>query len=199
MTRELKLNDVLKTTLTEKEIQDFFSYALTTDNLAFLKEAINEVLTIVPKNAFNCAMLSGILGAIISDHSKIPVSVIAGHLDYSSKRIFNCTRPIPYSTDKKEITEEWDGHCWVEINNLIVDISFFRTMYYGQIPTDLNKQIRAKFGEGRGALVCSPNEMLNQGFNYTPCYCLTKDQISGLVLGAQTLFRLTNKFTSLNK
>lgn len=187
MTRELKLRETLKAILTEKEVQSFFSYQLTNDDLAFIKEAVIEVLKIVPANAFNCAMLSGLLGAVISGHSNIPVSVIAGHLDYSSRRLFNCLRPFPYATDKKVINEEWDGHCWVELNNLIIDISIFRTIYYGQVPEDLYNQIVTKFGEGRGALLCSANEMMNQGFNYIPCYSLTNDQISGLVLGAKTI------------
>lgn len=189
MTRELKLRETLKSVLTEKEVQSFFSYQLTNDDLAFLKEAVIEVLRKVPANAFNCAMLSGILGAIISAHSNIPVAVIAGHLDYSSRRLFNCSRPFPYATNKKEINEEWDGHCWVELNNLLIDISIFRTIYYGQVPEDLYNEIVIKFGEGRGALLSSANEMINQGFNYIPCYSLTNDQISGLVLGAQTVIQ----------
>ena len=189
MTRELKLRETLKAVLTEKEVQSFVSYQLTNDDLVFLKEAAIEVLKIVPANAFNCAMLSGLLGAIISDHSNIPVAVITGHLDYSSRRLFNCSRPFPYSTDKKEINEVWDGHCWVELNNLIIDISIFRTIYYGQAPVDLYNEIMTKFGEGRGALLCSANEMMNQGFNYIPCYSLTNDQISGLVPGAQTIIQ----------
>ena len=189
MTRELKLRETLKTVFTEKEVQSFFSYHLTNEDKAFIKEAVIGVLKIVPANAFNCAMLNGLLGAIISDHSNIPVAVIAGHLDYSSRRLFNCSRPFPYSTDKKEINEEWDGHCWVELNNLIIDISIFRTIYYGQVPEDLYNEIVTKFGEGRGALLCSANEMINQEFNYIPCYSLTNDQISGLVLGAQTIIQ----------
>jgi hypothetical protein len=189
MTRKLKLNDTLKAILTEKEVQSFSSYQLTNDDFAFLKEAINEVLKIVPANAFNCAMLSGLLGAIIDDHSNIPVAVIAGHLDYSSKRLFNCSKPFPYSTDKAEINEEWDGHCWVELNNLIIDISIFRTIYYGHVPEYLYNEIVTKFGKGRGALLFSADEMVNIGFNYIPCYCLTGDQISGLVLGAQSVIQ----------
>jgi hypothetical protein len=189
MTRELELKNILKTTLTETEIKSFFSYQLTKEDLEFLKEAITEVLRTVPANAFNCAMLSGLLGAIISDHSSIPSAVIAGHLDYSSKRLFNCSKPIPYHKDKTEIKEEWDGHCWVEINNLIVDVSLFRTIYFGQVPEYLFTEIVTKFGKGRGAFLCSDKEMKDFGFNYIPCYCLTNDQISGLVLGAKSIIQ----------
>ena len=184
MSREAILKNTLRTVLTEKDVDSFLSYEITSNDKLFLKEIVDEVLRKVPANAFNCAILSGLLGAIINDHSTIPVSVISGHLDYFSKRIFNCFRPIPYSTDKNEL---WDGHCWVELNNLIIDISIFRTIYYGQVPTDLHDNIVNRFGEGRGALVGAPHEIQRNGFVYTPCYCLTQDQISGLVLGAERL------------
>ena len=193
MTRETILKNTLRTVMTKEDVDSFLSYEITASDMLFLKEAVNEVLRKMPANAFNCAMLSGLLGAIINDHSNIPVSVISGHLDYSSKRIFNCYKPIPFSTDKKEINEIWDGHCWVELNNLIVDISIFRTIYYGNVPRDLHDNIVYRFGEGRGALVGTPHEIQKMDFAYTPCYCLTSDQISGLVLGADKLINSNDK------
>ena len=185
MTRETVLKSTLRTVMTEEDVDSFLSYEITDSDVSFLKEAINGVLSIMPTDAFSCATLSGLLGAYINDHSNIPVSVISGHLDYSSKRIFNCYKPIPYSTDKEEINEIWDGHCWVELNNLIVDISIFRTIYYGQVPRDLHENIVNKFGKGRGALVGTIRDIQKNDFVYTPCYCLTQDQISGLVRGAE--------------
>lgn len=184
MSRQFFLQKTLGLIMTEEEINYFQSYKVTKSDMLFLTEAIGEVLTKIPANAFNCAMLSGMLGAIINDHSSIPVSVVSGHLDYSSKRIFHCDKPISYSTEKKEINEIWNGHCWVEINNLIIDISIFRTIYYGQVPRDLYDNILNQFGTGRGALVASPADIEKLKFDYTPCYCLSQNQITALVLGA---------------
>ena len=127
MNRELLLKNILKTIMTENQVNSFLSYMISDKDLDFLKLASEEVLKNIPSTAFNCVMLSGILGAHIMDNSDIPVSVIYGHLDYSSRRIFCCKEPIPYSTENDIINKSWDGHCWIEINDLIIDISIFRT------------------------------------------------------------------------
>ncbi len=181
MTRDSVLRETMKTVLNEKEIDSFFSYKITRGDMNFLQEATTGVLKNIPAKAFNCALMSALLGAVIFDHSKIPVVVVSGHLDYYSRRIFNCKKPIPYSTNKKVINEIWDGHCWVEICNLIIDISIFRTIYYGQVPQDLHKEIIENFGEGKGTIAGTQSELKKSGFIYSPCYCLTQDQINGLI------------------
>lgn len=183
MSREIILENTLKTIMTEKEIHSYVSYELTSNDEIFLKEVIEEVLRKLPVKAFNCGLSSALLGAVILDNSSIPVSVICGHLDYFTKRIFTCYILIPYSTENISINEIWDGHCWVEINNLIIDISIFRTVYNGKVPNDLFDKIISQFGKGRGALLGSPKEIQKLGFNYIPCYGLTQDQISGLIRG----------------
>ncbi|MFA6128810.1 MAG: hypothetical protein WC699_16035 [Bacteroidales bacterium] len=162
------------------------NYQISEEDVEFIRQTCHQVLENIPVRAFNCAMLSAILGAIIYDNSKIPVAVIAGHLDYNDQKIFYCKGPIPYSRKKKSINEIWDGHCWVELGGLVIDISIFRTVYFGQVPGDFHDQITRKFGLNRGALVGLPGELAHDGFNYTPCYCLTQDQITGLVQGART-------------
>jgi hypothetical protein len=192
MQRNLILKKILYPVMSKNEIDSFLCYQLTNNDLKFLIEAINEVLGRIPANAFNCVMLSGLLGAIINDHSNIPAAVITGHLDYSTKRIFNCKDPIPFSADKKYIFGIWDGHCWVELNNKIIDISIFRTIYYSKVPTIPYHEIIQKFGKGRGALIGSSNELENLNLIYTPCHCLSQDQISGIVLGAEKLINPNN-------
>src|SRR4051812_34310642 len=115
MNREISLKNVLKHIMTKDELDTFLSYQISEDDISFLKQVAKVALDVVPINAFNCAMLSGVLGAMIIDHSKIPVSVMCGHLDYFSKRLFNCDKPFPSSIDKKVIDEIWNGHCWIDI------------------------------------------------------------------------------------
>lgn len=167
--------------LGNKKIEEFSAYQLSQDDMEFIKEVNVAVLSKIPQKAFNCAQLSALLGAIIYDHSDIPVIVMSGHLDYHERRIFNCKTPIPFSKDKVEINEIWDGHCWVEIPNFIIDNSIFRTIYYGNVPQILRNQIVQQFGEGRGTLTASIEQMNTIGFNYTPCFELNQDQINGLI------------------
>ena len=167
--------------LDNEKIEVFNSYQLSHEDIEFIKEVNMAVLSKIPQKAFNCAQLSALLGAIIYDHSDIPVVVMSGHLDYRGRRIFNCSSPIPYSKDKMEINEIWSGHCWIEIPNFIIDNSIFRTIYYGNVPQTLRSQIVHQFGEGRGTITASIEQMNTIGFNYTPCYELNQDLINGLI------------------
>ncbi len=167
--------------LNKKQIDSFNSYKLTKEDISFIKEVVEGILTQIPQKAFNCAQLSAFLGAVIQDNTNIPLVVLSGHLDYSGKRLFNCKYPLPYSSNKTEINEIWDGHCWVEIPNLILDISFFRTVYYGNISENLKKKIINQFGKGKGTLIASFEQMAKMEFNYTPCYQVDNNMIDGLI------------------
>ena len=165
----------------KKQIDVFNVYSLTEKDIEFIKEINNEVLSKIPQKAFNCAQLSALLGAVITDNSNIPVVVVSGHLDYWGNRIFNCKSPLPYSTAKKEINEIWDGHCWVEVPNLVIDISLFRTIYYGNVPEKIKEQIVTQFGKGRGSIMASSSQMETIGLKYTPCYQVNENLINGLI------------------
>ena len=167
--------------LNQSQIDTFNSYILTDEDIKFIREINDQVLLKIPQKAFNCAQLSALLGAVIMDNSKIPVSVISGHLSYSNQRIFNCKSPIPYSTDKKIINEIWDGHCWVELPNLIIDNSFFRTIYYGDIHVSIKNNVINKFGEGKATVIASPEQMKSIELDYTPCFEVHDDLINGII------------------
>ncbi len=174
-------------------VEAFLSYDLKKEDLEFIKDISKGILLEFPKRAFDCCMLSAVLGAVINDKSNIPVSVFVGHLDYNSKRMFNCTTSIPYSKSELKINETWEGHCWVELNGFIIDLSIFRTIYLGNVSVELKNDIIQNFGENRGILAGTPLDMEKLGFNYTPCYILNQDQITGLVKGANEIIKATNK------
>ena len=159
----------------------FNNFNLTNENLEFIKNATEIALSKIPQKAFNCTQLSALLGAIIYDNSDIPIVVMSGHLDYLGKRIFNCKTPIPFSNARKTINEHWDGHCWVEIPNFIIDNSFFRTVYYGDVPLRLKNEILNQFGKGKGTIIATVQQMNILGFNYTPCFEVNQSQINGII------------------
>jgi len=177
----MKQTDRFTGILNQSQIDTFNSYTLTDDEIKFIKEVNEGVMLKIPQKAFNCAQLSALLGAIIMDNSNIPVFVISGHLDYSNQRLFNCKSPLPYSTDKKVINDIWDGHCWVELPGLIIDNSFFRTIYYGDMDGLIKNKVINKFGEGKGTLIATPVQMKSIELEYTPCFEVHNNLINGLI------------------
>lgn len=185
--RESTLKNIILEDLTAKQSEHHFDYQLLDSDFDFLNQNIRKTLSLIPQDAFNCAMLSAIIGAKIYDDSEIPVVVIAGHLDFFGKRIFNCKGPIPNATENDN-GEFWDGHCWLEFGGYILDISFFRTIYFGKVPTSLKNKVIDEFGNGRGALMGKPEQLETKGFNYVPCHILSQNQINGLIAGAENKY-----------
>lgn len=183
MKRNSRLKEILENTMNQNEIDSFLTYKINEKDKNFIQEVVKEALINIESKAFNCASSSALLGAMISDNSDIPIIVLSGHFEFNSKRIFNCTNPIPYVDKGKISNENWDGHCWVEINDLIIDLSIFRTIYYGKVPYSLRKEIIEKFGEGKGALIGYSSYLKEKGFNYIPKYILNQKQINGLING----------------
>ena len=175
------LNEIFST----KEIELFFNYELNNDDITFLKTCMKEVLTIIPPDAYNCANLSSLLGAVIVDHSKIPIAIMTDHLDYKGSRVFNCEKPISIKTTNTKETL-WKGHCWIEFGQYILDISIFRTVYYSEnFPPLIKRDIINKYGEGKGAIMIPKDAIEEYGFEYTPCFALNNEQINGLVQGTK--------------
>lgn len=167
------------------ETKKFLTYQLTKDDIDFIQDAAKDVLRNMPPKAFNCTQTSAIWAAIIQDHSSIPVSVVCGDLQFLDKNIFVCKEPLPDPKNGNVINGIWDGHCWLEFGGLIADASFFRTVYYGEVPKEFKDLVVDKFGEGRGTMIATPQQMETNGFKYMPKYTLNNLQINGLINGIQ--------------
>lgn len=183
MSRDQNLKAVLAQNLEQEQITNFLSYQLTEDDKAFIQTAVKDVLRNMPPKAFNCTQISAIWAAIIADHSTIPVSVICGDLHYNSKKIFVCKEPLPTGEERTDIIGEWDGHCWLEFGGFIADASFFRTIYYGSVPKTLKEMVVNQFGEGRGSIIATPEQLQQNGFEFIPKYRLSELQINGIIQG----------------
>lgn len=184
------LYEILHANLTETEVDNYFKYNVIEDDINLIQKACRSTFLKIPQTEFNCAMLSSVLGAMIQDNSSIPAVVLAGHLDVDNRRIFYCKSNIPNVEATTVIKEIWEGHCWVEINNLIIDVSLLRTIHYGNTPDFLLSKVKKDFGNSTGALILTSEKFYELGFHYTPCYLLSKNQINGLIRGAQQAYNI---------
>lgn len=185
MNRLLALKTALSQNLGDEQINHFLSYELNKEDIAFIQETVNDVLSNMEPKAFNCTQIAAIWAAIIIDHSNIPVSVVCGDLHYQGKRLFVCKEPLPSAEQGDDIKGEWDGHCWLEFGGYIADASFFRTIYYGNIPPHLKEVVIRQFGERRGSIIATAEQMQINGFDFIPKYTLSEIQINAIIQGIE--------------
>lgn len=183
MERTKALKEVLAQNYSPAEIENFFAYTLSQDDEILIKETLQAALDNIPSKALACTQISAAWAAMIEDHSQIPVSVVCGDLSYLGIKLFVCHSPIPTSAPGSTIKGDWDGHCWLEFGGRIADASIFRTIYHGQVSDRLKNQIKEQFGEGKGTIIGTPEQMTGNHLTYTPRYTLSKTQIDGIITG----------------
>lgn len=148
-----------------------------------LVDTVRKTLNTIPPSFGACVMISAGLVAALEVVHGISAVAIAGDLKVNGHHIFKCNKNISIPTQNDEIIQEtWDGHCWVEVNGTICDLSIFRSAYEIQRPSILKTFILSNFGEGKGALL-SPIESLPSGLEYIPKYALNDHQISTVLSG----------------
>ena len=158
----------------------YFSYKL--DSPQIIADSARELMSEIPPSFGACAQMSATWAGYLKDHLSIPAIVVAGDLKIQGARVFKCKKNIPEPTrEGRIITGKWDGHCWIEIDGFIGDLSIFRTAYSIDGPSILREYIISQFGTGRGAMLCK-SEQLPPGMQYIPKFVLRKVRISGEIL-----------------
>ncbi len=150
------------------------------ENPRVLADTAIELMENIPPSFGACAMMSASWAGFLQDHYSISAIVVAGDLKIEGSKVFKCKKNLPDS--RRQVTANWDGHCWIEIDGFIGDISVFRTAYSINGPSKLREFVVSTFGQGRGSMVC-PFEELPPGMQYIPKFVLKNNQINGLIAG----------------
>lgn len=148
-----------------------------------LADTIKNILDSIPPSFGSCVMVSAGLVAALKIVHGIHAIAVVGDLRVNGVDIFKCKSNIPIPSEEGEvICGKWDGHCWVELDGTIFDLSVFRSAYAVESPRILKDFMLSGFGEDKGAVVFPINSLPN-GLEYTPKYVLNDVQISCLLGG----------------
>ena len=164
------------------EAEKYSAYNMV--NIQSLYESAKTILSDIPPSFGQCALMSACWAGYLQDHYSIPAIVVVGDLKVKGSRVFKCKNNLPESTNSGKfiINNNWNGHCWIEIDGIIGDLSIFRTAYAIDKPSILKDFIVSNFGYGRGAMVCHSND-LPESMQYVPKFVLKDNQINGLLAG----------------
>ncbi len=160
-------------------------------NQQILIDAIKMILELTPKRPFLCLQLSAMLYAELEKFNLKP-KLITGSLSYKNELLFN----IDYSlnntnTDSAVITGDWGGHAWIELDDLIIDLTICRTIYSDKFNKKCKTEIIQRMGEGRGCLIIDKSNNLT-GFEYITQEELNDQIINGILKGTYLLLKETS-------
>jgi len=163
---------------------DYIHYsAFKCTGFELISKAVQETLASIPPSFGSCVMISSGLVSILRSQYSIPAIAVLGTLNINGSTVFECKENIPlFNNDEEAIESIWDGHCWVEIDGVICDLSIFRSAYRINSSSVLYKYIQSNFGEGKGAIVSSVKD-LPRGLEFQPKFVLNNNQIMAVLSG----------------
>jgi len=188
MNRRDVLLRALSKTFNQNTINSFLEYQLSSSDLNFVKYAVTQALQTIKPRPLDCVLLSAVIAVNIQDHSNIPVALIGGDLKYKNLPIFthHGTQDLNIEAiNSNVLNSKLEGHFWIEIGDMIIDSSIFRTLYSNHFPEYLRNEIKSKIDDEKDYIIATPKEMIQQyNFEYVPRYSLSDETISGLIAGA---------------
>jgi hypothetical protein len=146
---------------------------------------ITEILRNTPYRPFLCLPLSALLYVILKDKHNIKSNLVTGSLSFKDEIIFK--QDFSIANADKDRLQYWRGHAWVEIEDMICDLSIFRTLYSSEFTKQCKDELIKTFGEGRGCLIATRYEMLEMGFNYQAIDHLEDKMATGIIKGFSKL------------
>ena len=152
-----------------------------------LLEIVREILIAIPYRPFFCLPLSATLYAVLKDNYQVEAKLVTGNLLYKDNYIFKHEFCISKAKDKTY--QEWAGHAWVEIEELICDLSIFRTIYSDKFTKSCKQELIDYFGEGRGCLLASQQQLNLCGLTYNAVEYLSDDLATGIIQGIDLLLK----------
>lgn len=150
-----------------------------------LKSVVTDVLENTPYQPFLCLPMSAILYTVLKDIHGLDPNLVTGNLLYNGHHIFKQDFSISKAKDRE--FQYWSGHCWVEVDGLICDLSFFRTLYSDEFNKPFKHKLIEKFGEGKGCLIGPAADM--PYLIYEPIEYLHDDLATGIIKGFEELLK----------
>jgi hypothetical protein len=170
-----KYLQLIEQSYSKEHVKKFSKKSFNTQ-IESLKKLCKDVLEMLPPQPFTCAFMSA---AFVEQARQegIPAYLVAGSLAFKDKMLFRYDPII----EQKDILEKWSGHCWVILNDVIVELSLFNTIYSNQSPIWLTDLFTGFSSKQKNFMVATISEMESMELVYTPKYIFNDRKISGLL------------------
>lgn len=177
--RKQKLHDLVIESFDEDYCNIFEKFVLI--DTQPIAQASLKTLNDIPRGFGRCVIMSAYLCALLTDEHKLPAVTVAGNLTISGIPAFQTDIRIQQPSQPDIILDDWQGHCWVEIGDLICDVSICRTADLSPDGSNLKAFVQSKFGIGKGLVAFPVQNALNEGMVYSPKEVLADDIVTAII------------------
>ncbi len=137
-----------------------------------LAKTSSELLGRFPRNFGGCTYLSAFYYMDLINRG-IKANLVAGDLSLNGKKVFQLKEFFPeFKFLESKIDDAWEGHCWVEVNDFICEMSLIRSANLCDKNHVLYK-FTDQISMDSGTIVMSKDDSVKLGLRYE-----TKQQLS---------------------
>ena len=133
-----------------------------------------------------CLYASAALAVILAEEKIVGVKFLTGSLSVNGKQLFQYTPIKKYLTSGNSVPEIWDGHAWVSVGNVIVDMSVFQTIYTSE-KEELHDLFNGLFGGYKAYLLGQEHRLEQLGMSYTASDELSSKEAGTLLVSGAKL------------
>jgi hypothetical protein len=160
------------------------SRKLSDEDFAALSVAVREVLFVAKRMPGACVLMSALVKYRLESLTKTPADLVAGILSVNEVPVFGSAGLRVDGSTFSASNPSWDGHCWVQFGEYIVDTSIGRTIESGKVPPLLAQHMRKTFGEVCRPQIATDAAMRKNGLIYEPLHILTAKEADPITRGA---------------
>lgn len=156
--------------------------------IRIIKNVAIEILKNISNRPFFCLPLSALLYATLKDNFNVESKLVTGDLLYRDLYIFKQDYKI--ADAENAVAQSWSGHAWVEIEDTICDLSFFRTLYSADFTKSFKNELIDYFGRGRGFQIINANDAQNMILTYNAIDYLSDEMATSIIQGFSQLLEI---------
>ena len=150
-----------------------------------IQELSIEILKYFPNRPFLCLPMSALLYANLKDNFNSDAHLVTGNFLYKDQYVFKQDFSIEENISSSLL--DWSGHAWVEYENWIIDLSFFRTLYSDQFTKAYKNELIKLFGTGRGLLISEIESLKEKEISYQAIDRLKDNTATSIIHGIEKL------------
>ncbi len=162
----------------------FKSSTMTHDDGVAVSKAGLDLLRVFPASPDEAPLMSAALAVRLEGALSAPAYVVAGTLAVEGTPVLGDRRAFDPAIAFAGEAPRFNGHVWLMVGDIIIDIALFRLAYSAEGPAVLSRHVDLAFGPGKALFVDLWKHAARLGLNYEPHYVLSSEEVTRLMGGA---------------
>lgn len=151
--------------------------------ISYMAESITENFKLV---SGSCLYMSAVLSAMIQDHLSVDAKFVTGSLSVAGFTVFS-HQPIKPLLTNKCVFSQWDGHSWIEIDDIVFDLSLFRTVFSSATPPYIQSLFDTRVDRRAAYLIGQKSKLSEIGIQYMALELLSEDDATIFIKNADRM------------